>query len=446
MSLHKNIAETISREGGVLYLVGSAVRDEVMGISDSKDFDFVVTGLPIEQLKTLLAQYGQVEGKSLGVLKLLVGGNEMNFTLPRTEFSTGKGCKDSAETFNHSLFIEKDLACRDFTMNAMAKNVLTSDIVDPFDGRSDIKKKLIRLAFMKAFEKDPQKLLQAIQFAVRFNMRLSRDILLRIRQNAYRIKLVAGEQIFEELKNIMLQSERPSEAFILMKDTDLLMGVLPELAAAVGMDQPMKFHKMDVFEHTMVVLDGVPTTKLHVRLAALFHDLGKVKTRKVINGEIHFFGHEVVGARLAGEVLNDRFHAPAALTEQVVSLVKNHMFPADWKLSSCTVRRLISRVGESLIRDLIVLRIGDRLGSGKAMLSMGKIGKLMDMVELELANPIFSLKNLAINGQDLIELGMSPGPEFSRILLALLEQVKENPELNNKELMLLKVKEMMCPL
>jgi hypothetical protein len=176
----------------------------------------------------------------------------------------------------------------------------------------------------------------------------------------------------------------------------------------------------------------VPSVKLHVRLAALFHDIAKPQTRSDENGEVHFLHHEHAALPMIDDIMG-RLHASADLTHQVKNLVACHMFPGDFTMTDRAMRGLIKRVGPDLIYDLIDLRVGDRLASGKPFLSMGKVGHMRKLVAEELAAPTFSVKDLTLSGKDLIQMGFKPGPIFTEILNWLLEQVMADKSLNVKE-------------
>ena len=431
----------ITEAGGRVYEVGGAVRDRLIaeyeGVAlEPKDRDFVVTGVPINDLIKILRQIGDLDlvGQSFGVIKFRPDGKKDSFdiALPRREKSTGEGHRDFEVDFDHNLPILEDLGRRDFTINALALDLETDELIDPFSGREHIQKGLIDAVFVNAFKDDPLRMLRAVQFAARFKFRIEQTTFDYIRQDARLIKTVSGERIFEEIKKIMDKAEFPSIAFKLMRDTGLLQHIFPELQNTVGVSQPAKFHSQDVFGHILHAVDSVPSTKLHIRLAALFHDIAKPQTRSDVDGEIHFYQHEHAAEPIIRRVLG-RWRAPNDLTNQVVRLVYNHMFDATFDMSRRAIRRLINRVGDDLIHDLIDLRIGDRLASGKAFLSMGKIGRLREIVDEELAEPAFSVKHLNIDGHDLIKMGLEPGPIFKDILNSLLELVMDDPSLNTNE-------------
>ncbi len=470
--------DSIIAAGGKVYQVGGVVRDTLLGLTEHKDHDYLVTGLPLDELQELLSGLGHVDlvGKSFGVLKFKPHGYQgeaFDIALPRKEVSIGSGHQDFEVKCDHNLSVEEDLGRRDFTINAMAIELPEGNLIDPYGGQEDIAKRQIRLVFPKAFEEDPLRMLRAVQFAARLKFWIEQETLDSIKEHSFRIATVSGERVFEELKKILLLAELPSRAFWLMKEGRLLRLLFPELATCLNVLQPRKYHIKDVYEHIMCAVDAVPSTKLHVRLAALFHDISKPETYSeeytcsacrattlvgpgdpsVLKMEvcpnavcsaqidherinIHFYEHEYKAMPVIDQIM-DRLHAPKDLTEKVKKLVANHMFAGDFKMSRRAMRRLISRVGPELIYDLVDLRVGDRIASGKAKLSMGKIGYFKQLIDQELAEPAFSVKNLKIGGGDLIgTLEMKQGPGIGVVLNKLLELVMDDPTLNTEETLL----------
>ena len=435
MTLPRKIINAICDNGGSIFEVGGAVRDEFLGITDHKDHDFLVTGIPQDTLVSLLGSFGKADlvGQSFGVIKLHIGGAVFDIALPRKEKSTGQGHKDFEVIIDHTLSVEDDLARRDFTMNATAINLSDKSIIDPFDGQKAIERKEIDIVFEDAFKDDPLRMLRAVQFAARLKFWLSDNTFNSIKEHAHLIKTISGERIFEEIVKIMERSEFPSRAFKLMKDTGLLEHLIPEFIPTIGIEQPNKFHSLDVFDHIMATLDSVPTLKLNIRLAALLHDIGKPDTLFIDSAGIpHFHSHEDVGADIAEKILL-RWKAPKSLIENVCCLIREHMFELKFDITPKAIRRLLARVDKASIFDLLDLRMGDRIASGKPLLPMGKVGKFRALIDAELADPAFSIKDLKISGHDIIALGIKPGPKIGEILSRLLERVMDNPEINTKE-------------
>jgi putative nucleotidyltransferase with HDIG domain len=226
---------------------------------------------------------------------------------------------------------------------------------------------------------------------------------------------------------------RPSQGFITMERAGLLEAFLPELAAARGLTQN-RFHRYDIFYHCIYSCDAIERNDLHLRLAGLLHDIGKVKTRRLTDsGEPTFHSHEVVGAKIAGSILH-RFGFNRELIQRVKFLVRNHMFyyTAEW--TDRAVRRFLARVSLEELSELIELRMADRLGSGKSGTLPPQIRKLLHHVEkIREEEAELKIRDLMVNGEDLMALGIPPGPIYGRILKELLERVKRGELENTRE-------------
>ena len=252
------VIEALHDAGGEVYEVGGPVRDELMG-RESKDHDYLVRHLSVKQIQNLLEPFGTVTliGRSFGVVKFTPHGERaatVDIALPRKEMSTGEGHRDFEVDFDPELAVEDDLGRRDFTINAMARNLNDGKIIDPFNGQKDLKERTLRQVFHDAFKEDPLRLMRAVQFAARLNLKIEDKTWEAMREHAPLIKTVSKERIAEEIGKLMT-AEKPSHGFRLMRDCGLLKHVLPELEAIVGIDQN-KQPGEDVFDHTMRVLDA----------------------------------------------------------------------------------------------------------------------------------------------------------------------------------------------
>lgn len=426
-------------ELGQIYEVGGAVRDRLMGGSvDSKDVDYLVTGVAYDDLTRLLRRFGKVDlvGKSFGVLKFTRFDDDrpltFDLTLPRTEYSTGVGHKEFAVTADPSLSVDDDLRRRDFTINAMARSLRDGSLIDPLGGRKDLDERLLRIVYPESFRDDPLRMLRAVQFAARFNLTVEPETLRAMTADAHLITTVSAERIADELNKLLEKAAKPSVGFRLMRETGLLERILPELHECVGVEQPGGYHAYDVFEHTLHVLDAAPK-RLPVRLAALFHDINKPQHRRLIEKGATFYGHEISGATTAKKVMT-RLRYSRDLIADVIRLVERHMFTTD--VTDKGLRRLMRRVGVPLIFDLLDLRRADVAGQG-----MGGTTDDVDRfeaairAELERKAPL-GFGDLAINGNDIMQLfDMAPGPEVGRILDHLMEAVLDDPEQNQREIL-----------
>ena len=435
-TLTQNAIDEILKLGSI-YEVGGAVRDKYLFANvKPKDHDYIVTGVPYNQLSKMLKQFGKVDlvGRSFGVIKFtqFIDGKQKTFdiTLPRKEFSTGAGHKDFSVDFDSDLPVETDLHRRDFTINAMAVSLEDEILIDPLDGLADIKNKKIRIVYPKSFVDDPLRMLRAIQFASRFDFEIEAKTYASLQENAQLISTVSPERIAEELNKLLELSDKPSIGFRLMQETGLLKEILPELELCVGVEQPGGFHKYDVFEHTMYVLDASPKD-LTIRLASLFHDINKPQHRRLVDKGATFYGHEMSAGKTAKAVMT-RLRYSNDLIKDVRMLVERHMFTVD--VTPKGLRRLIRQVGVDLIFKLLDLRRADVAGLG-----MNNNIDDINQFEKDIQNEIdskapFSLKDVALNGDDLMSMfGLKPGKEVGLLLDYLMEQVLDNPSVNTKE-------------
>ncbi len=436
---------------GSIYEVGGAVRDRLLGIVNPlADKDYLVCGVPINDLIKILRKTGRVDvvGKSFGVIKYtefskdsegLKVSRTFDIALPRVEKSTGSGHKEFEVDFDPLIPIEDDLYRRDFTINAMAESVRDKVLIDPYGGKADLEKRLLRIVAPDSFSEDPLRMLRAVQFAARFEFEIEPETLRSMEKNAALIKTISAERISEELNKLLIRSERPSIGLRLMRETGLLGYVFPEMIATVDCDQPGPYHRWDVFEHTLHVIDAAPQ-KLRIRLACLFHDIEKPRAKQVIPEEKRdgpnskaatFYGHEALGSRTAKRIMK-RLRYSRELTEEVSLLVDKHMFTTD--VTPRGLRRLVRKLGVELIFDLLDLRRADVVGQG-----MDGTTDDVDVFEREIREeldrkPPFSRGDLALDGHDIMkEFNLEAGPTLGLAIDHLMEKVLDNPDDNTPE-------------
>ncbi|MCH9031558.1 MAG: HDIG domain-containing protein [candidate division Zixibacteria bacterium] len=429
---------------GKTYEVGGAVRDKMLRVSeDGKDCDYLVCGAPLEKITETLRKFGRVDlvGKSFGVIKYTEFSRDgedtitrtFDIALPRTEKSVGVGHKDFDVVFDPEIPVESDLRRRDFTINSMAIALDDGKLIDPLGGKEDVANRILRVNTNESFDEDPLRMLRAAQFAARFNLMLEPVTMALVKEHAKLVTTISPERIAEELNKLLTRARRPSAGFRIMRDTGLLEHILPELQVCVGVEQPGGFHRWDVFEHTIRVIDSSPP-RLRSRLAALFHDINKPRAKQEVEGGATFYGHESMGARTTRKVMR-RLRYSNELTSEVETLVERHMFTT--AVTDRGLRRLIRRVGLDLIFDLLDLRRADVLGQG-----MG--GNVDDVDQFE-ANiraeidrkPPFGLADLEIDGKVLMStMNLAPGPTIGKTLNYLLEKVLDNPADNTPEKLL----------
>lgn len=425
---------------GRIYEVGGAVRDRYLFKTETdQDRDYLVTGISYDDLIHILSKFGRVDlvGRSFGVIKFtqrLEGAQHtFDIALPRKELSTGAGHRDFSVTFDPDLSVEEDLKRRDFTVNALAVELDSGNLLDPLNGMADLEKRQLRIVYDESFQDDPLRMLRAVQFAARFEFEIEAATFEALRQHAALIKTISPERIAEELNKLMKLAKAPSIGFRLMQSTGLLEHIIPELEACVGVDQPGGYHAYDVFEHSMRIIDACPVGNLRLRMAALFHDINKPQAKRIVENGATFYGHESAGARTARQVLK-RLRYSNDFIDEVSLLVDRHMFTSD--VSDKGVRRLIRKVGQDLIFDLLDLRRADVIAQGIGG-TTEDVDELEKRINEQIAfQPPFGLSDLAVDGRMLMELlNIKPGPKVGRVLDHLMEKVLDDPENNTQEIL-----------
>jgi putative nucleotidyltransferase with HDIG domain len=333
-------------------------------------------------------------------------------------------------------------------MNMIARRLSDDAIFDPYGGIADIAAARIDIVADAAFIEDPLRLLRAAQFSARFDFALTERTRFGMVSAAALVQTVSPERIGDELGKLITLAERPSAGLEILRETGVLRYVWPELLEGVGVDQN-EWHAYDVYRHNLETLDAAPPGDLTLRLAALLHDVGKPRTK---DGP-HFYRHEHVGADLIPSMLA-RLRLPNAVVEEVVHLVRHHMYSADPDLRPNAIRRFIQRINPDRLRRLFALRHADIVGSGlpKRDDSNERFEERVFAIVAEV--PAASVRDLAINGHDVIDvlghLGLV-GEDFvgdqrvGRILRALFERVTDEPQLNDRETLLVLAKELAAP-
>lgn len=437
-----------------VYLVGGAVRDTLLERS-TNDFDFVVTKVEAKELEKVLSELGEVNlvGKSFGVFKFVptdfrVGENNfeaIDIALPRTEIAgMSGGYKDFEIQSDKDLPIEKDLSRRDFTINALAWDLIAKELIDLFGGVNDIEKKIIKAIGKPAerFQEDYTRMLRAIRLSCQLGFVIEPETYREIKKKAKQIKTIAGERINEEFVKIIM-SNRAESGIRMMQDIGLLKELIPELESAFGVSQN-RHHIYDVFEHSVRALGAGAERgfKLEVRLAALFHDIGKPQTKEGYGFESTFYNHDIVGAKMVKKILK-RINFSNDVIDYVTHLVRYHMFYYALDIvSDSGVRRLLSRIGRENIDDFINLRICDRLGMGRPKAKPWKLIELERRFKEVQLDPI-TPKMIALKGDELMQvLGISPGPRVGLILNAMLGEILDDPSKNTRDYLIDRAREL----
>jgi putative nucleotidyltransferase with HDIG domain len=434
----KDIAKIFSNNGKSVYLVGGAVRDMLRG-GEGKDLDLATDALPEDVTAMFHAAKCRVipTGIKHGTVTVVFQGNPFEITTFRTESDYGDGRHPEKVAFART--IEEDLSRRDFTMNAIALELPSGRVVDPFGGSVDIKNRLVRCVGspLERFGEDGLRPLRCVRFAAQLGFAVDSDTLAAIQPSLSITEKVSAERKRDELDKI-LAAKGAINGLRLMEKTGLLALILPEVAACRNVDQK-GFHRFDVLDHSLLACGYAATEEYprEVCLAALLHDIGKPATRKKgEDGVWTFYRHEQESERLARDILT-RLRYPNAVIDTVCLLVACHMFhyTDDW--TDAAVRRFVMRVGEGHLPNLYRLRRCDAFATVSEPLPHTFLMPLIDRVNAILAQKrALSLKDLAVSGSDLIALGITPGPRLGVILNELLETVIDDPELNVKEKLL----------
>ena len=438
----KNFNSHFERAGFKAYLVGGAVRDIFLH-KKPHDFDVATNATPQDVMK--LFKVVIPTGFEHGTVTVHFEGLEIEVTTFRTEsgYSDGR----HPDSVNYAATIEEDLSRRDFTINAIAADLKNGKIVDPFGGRRDIKKKVIRTVGKAhdRFIEDGLRPVRCLRFACKLGFSIEKCTYSELFDSEIRKKIgsISIERFRDEFDKI-LASAKPSVGLKLLEETGMTSIFIPELLAGRGCVQSDQrgFHDFDVLDHLYYACDGAPVEKPNVRLAALFHDIGKPASKKIIDGNITFYNHERIGSKLTQQILT-RLKYPNAVIDDVCHLINEHMFNYESNWTVPAVRRFIIRVGQNHLEDLFDLRLADMYGMHnqpieyKYSAAINLLVELKDRIAVELEkNNALSLKDLAINGNDLIAAGFEKGKKLGIILNHLLDCVIEDPDMNTKERLL----------
>ena len=426
------VIDTLIAAGQEAFVVGGCVRDALRGI-DPQDWDIATSAKP-EEIQRLFKR--SLYTNRFGTVVVSSGAHEIEVTTYRIEADYADHRRPVAVSFTESL--HEDLARRDFTMNAMAwrpgAGGAAGELVDPFDGQADLERRVVRAVGIpgERFAEDALRMLRAVRFATTLRMDIEPATAAAIGAQASLAAGLSGERIQQELSK-MLAAERPSVGIRLLSDTGLLAVLCPELEVCKTIPQD-KAVAQDVFEHSLITVDATPMdADLVLRLAGLFHDVGKPDTF----ADGHFHQHEFVGEAITRAILR-RWKFPKDTIATVTHLIRHHMFWYQTEWSGSAVRRFVRKVGLENIPDLFALRRADNIGSGARSPRMYALEDLWTRVQEEIhRSTAFSPRDLAIDGTDVMAaLGIPPGPAVGKIIAALFERVLDDPDVNTRESLL----------
>ena len=433
----KEIASIFNNNGKEIYLVGGAVRDMLRG-QKINDWDLATNALPQEVTDIIKHAGGKVvpTGIKHGTVTVFYKNQSAEITTFRTEADYSDGRRP--DSISYAATIEEDLSRRDFTMNAIALRLVQGEIVDPFNGDKDIKAKIIRCVGEAAhrFSEDGLRPMRAVRFAAQLGFQIEQKTLDAIPGVLPVCAKVSWERVRDEIDKI-LASAQPSLGFLLMEKTGLLELFINELAICRGIDQK-GFHHFDVLDHSLLACDYAAKKGYshEVRLASLFHDVGKPDVRELKDEVWTFYRHEEISKSMCRTILN-KLRYPGAVIDKVCHLVKEHMFLYTEEWSDAAVRRFIARVGEEHLEDIYRLRRADIFGFSGKDPDYRSLVHLIDRVNKILSDSrAFKVKDLAISGKDLITIGIPSGKLMGLILNELLVTVLDDPAQNTREVLL----------
>jgi len=430
--LAEEIAKAVRARGGRALVVGGWVRDRLLGPDPgdgSKDLDLEVFGIPAADLPALLAPFGHVEpiGQSFPVYKI----DTVDIGLPRRESKAGRGHKGFVVEGDPSMSIEDAARRRDFTVNAIAWDPLTDEYIDPFGGRQDLERRLLRAVDPQTFGDDSLRVLRAVQFAARFELTLDEQTKSLCR--SIRLDDLPPERVWGEIEKLLLRARRPSIGFALMRELGVIDQLFPELNALIGCEQEPEWHpEGDVWVHTLMVIDQARARvddlgrgdAITVMLAAVTHDFGKPKTTALVDGRIRSLDHEQEGVEPAAAFL-DRLNIHSIdgkdVRAQVLGLTAHHLKPGmlykvRHELTDGAFRRLSQKVDLELLARVAKSDCLGRTGDFDCSAMDWFLEKARDLgVDRSPPKPL-------LLGRHLLELGMKPGPEMGELLKKIYER------------------------
>ncbi len=424
----KVVLDLLEAAGFEAYVVGGCVRDSLMG-QTPLDWDVCTKATPQEALRVFSNYHCIKTGLQHGTITVMVDKKPVELTTYRLDGAYSDNRHPDAVSFVSDL--REDLARRDFTVNAMAYSPIHG-LVDCFGGQEDLKAKLIRCVGVptERFNEDGLRIMRALRFASRFGFSLDADTTEAIRSCRHLLNNVSVERIFKELKGVLVGAGARS---MMMYFPEVFRVILPELEPMIEFEPHNKHHVYALWEHSAHAVDAIAPDAI-LRLAALFHDCGKPATYQVaVNYEGSYIGHSGEGALIAKAALR-RLKSDNATIDGVCALVAEHM--CDLPTRRAGMRHLIGRLGLDRLKQLFLLKRATLKAQRSSSYAdcLQVITEAEDLMNQVLALPAcFTLKDLAITGNDLIALGIKPGPEMKKVLEFLLHQVQDEALSNDFE-------------
>lgn len=434
----QSVIEKLAKKGFEAYLVGGCVRDLLRGV-EPKDWDIATNAKPNEIGTVFKKSFAD---NNFGTVTVLT--DSKNPRLKEVEITPYRideryTDKRHPDAIRFAKTIEEDLARRDFTINAIAALPKGTElkIVDPYEGEKDLQKKIIRAVGdpEDRFSEDALRMMRAARFATTLGFRVEKETAKAIQKNAPWLQAISKERIRDEFLKIIMAS-RAADGIVLLRELGLSKYIVPELEEGYKVAQN-KHHIYDCYEHAILSLQYAAKKKFHrdVRLAALFHDIGKPRTKQGEGPDATFYNHEVVGAKMTARLL-ERLRFSKKDIEKIAKLVRYHLFYYNVdEVSESSVRRLVRRVGPENMEELLQLRMADRIGSGVPKAEPYKLRHLKYVIEKVSRDPI-SVRMLKVSGENVMKILTSkPGPKVGYVLDVLLELVLLEPGKNKKSVL-----------
>ncbi|MGA2967932.1 MAG: HD domain-containing protein [Candidatus Levyibacteriota bacterium] len=441
------VYKTLEENNFAAYFVGGSVRDLILK-RKVKDWDLNTNATPEQILKVFPKGFYDNTFGTVGI-PTKIGKEE--YIIEVTTYRTETGYKDRRhpDKVSWGKTLEEDLSRRDFTINAIAlkvseKNVF--ELIDLYGGEEDLRKKIIRAVGDPnlRFKEDALRLLRAVRIATELEFAIEKKTWEKIIEDSALIKYISAERIKTELLKI-LASDHPYEGVLLLQDCGLLGFILPELLEGIGvsMVRPGRHHTTDVFTHNVLSLKFCPSKDPIVRFATLLHDIGKPKVAaKDEEGYVIFHNHEVAGGRIA-EKICDRLKFSRKEKEKIIMLIRWHMFSVNENQTDAAIRRFIRKIGVDNVKDMMDLRVADRLGGGTQTAESWRLKLFKEKIEEQLMPAPFSINEMAVDGNDVMRiLKIEPGPVIGKILNGLFAEVDEDLSRNNRAYLEKRIREL----
>lgn len=424
-----------------IYLVGGTVRGMIMN-RNIEDWDFTTSAKPEEILEIFPESFYNNQFGTVGI-PVKIGDLDEVFEVTTFRKESDYSNKRHPDKVEWAKTVEEDLARRDFTINAIAYD--GTNFIDPFSGKDDIKRKIIKAVGEPKirFEEDALRLLRALRQATQLGFEIEEKTLSAIKNLSSTISSVSGERVRDEFFKL-IKSDHAADGIILLRETGILKIILPEVDACFGVEQksPGRHHVYDVGTHLVESLRNCPSKDVITRFAVLIHDIGKNPTFKKDpkTKMITFYNHEVVGSKMA-EKIADRFKLSKEQKKKLIIMVRHHMFTVSEEQSDKAVRRFIRQVGLENVDDMLDLRVGDRLGSGAKETSWRT--ELFKKRIVEVQKIPFTVHDLKITGNDVMGvLNIKPSPQVGKIMNMIFDEVDDEKIKNERKSLLKRLGEL----